>query len=88
MEHLEKFIDEYIEDHGITESRMMDFRDELNIREIINDIVNLLQEHCDKGFKEWEKWSDEYDDGYPSFIQLYKIRMLDRLMSDFNVRPY
>ena len=78
-------INSYIHEMNISDSRIMDFRDELREDELKRKIIKLIEEHCEMGFREWEGWSDEYDENYPHFIQLMKIHQMDMLFGEYNI---
>jgi len=78
-------INSYIHEMNISDSRIMDFRDELQESELKRKIIKLIVKHCEMGFKEWEKWSQEYDENYYHFIQLMKIYQMDMLFDEYNI---
>ena len=89
-ENYEEFIDEFCKNYDIVHDRYLDFRDELNEEELNIKIINLIEEHCEKGFKEWSKWGKEepYGDSeyYPIFIRFLKQRFLKNLWNSYQIR--
>ena len=85
MENIDKIIESYFRYFSVTPSTKEDFRDELQEDELRKKIIKLIEEHCEMGFKEWEKWSSEYDDFYPQFLQLLKIQQMDVLLGDYRI---
>ena len=85
MENIDKIIDSYCRFSSMSDSTKLDFRDELKEDELRKKIIKLIEEHCEMGFKEWEKWSSEYDDFYPQFLQLLKIQQMDMLLGEYRI---
>ena len=66
------------------------FSDEIKEEELNIKIINLIEEHCERGFKEWSKWGEEspYGDSeyYPIFIKFLKQRFLKNLWESYQIR--
>ena len=90
-EDYEKFIDEYCDNHSIRDDHYLDFTDELKLDELNVKIINLIEEHCETGFKEWSNFKDYNGDVYyPIFIKFLKQRYLSRLWKQYKISftPY
>ena len=85
MENIDKIIESYFRYFSMSDSTILDFRDELQEDELKKKIIKLIEEHCEIGFKEWEKWSSEYDNFYPQFLQLMKIQQMDMLLGEYRI---
>tara|TARA_B110000881_G_C18304788_1_gene378872 strand:- start:296 stop:583 length:288 start_codon:yes stop_codon:yes gene_type:complete len=91
MENYEKyetFIEEYCHEFDVVNDHYLDFTDELKFKELNMKIINLIEEHCEKGFKEWSnpEWSNFSSDVYyPIFIKFLKQRHLNRLWEEYNI---
>ena len=86
----EKFVEEFCNEYEIVHDRYLDFRDEIKEDELNIKIINLIEEHCERGFKEWSKWGEEspYGDSeyYPIFIKFLKQRFLKNLWESYQIR--
>tara|TARA_B110000881_G_scaffold219526_1_gene241660 strand:+ start:102 stop:395 length:294 start_codon:yes stop_codon:yes gene_type:complete len=92
-EEYEKFIDEYCDNHNIKDGHYMDFTDKLKFDELNVKIINLIEEHCETGFREWSNPEFDYyhcDDYYPIFIKFLKQRYLSQLWKQYKISltPY
>ena len=89
-EEYEVFIEEYCKEFDIVHDRYLDFSDELKEEELNIKIIYLIEEHCERGFKEWSKWGEEspysHSEYYPIFIRFLKQRFLKNLWNSYQIR--
>ena len=86
----EEFVEEFCNEYEIVHDRYLDFRDEIKEDELNIKIINLIEEHCERGFKEWSKWGEEspysHSEYYPIFIRFLKQRFLKNLWESYQIR--
>ena len=86
----EKFVEEFCNEYEIVHDRYLDFRDEIKEDELNIKIINLIEEHCERGFKEWSKWCEKspnsFNEYYPIFIRFLKQRFLKNLWESYKIR--
>ena len=89
-EEYEDFVEEYCKEHDLVYDSYLDFSDEIKEEELNIKIINLIEEHCERGFKEWSKWGEEspYGDSeyYPIFIKFLKQRFFNNLWKSYQIR--
>ena len=89
-EEYEDFVEGYCKEHDLVYDSYLDFSDEIKEEELNIKIINLIEEHCERGFKEWSKWGEEspYGDSeyYPIFIKFLKQRFLKNLWESYQIR--
>ena len=89
-EEYEIFIEGYCKENDIVHDSYLNFSDEIKEEELNIKIINLIEEHCERGFKEWTKWGEEsphsHSEYYPIFIRFLKQRFLKLLWESYKIR--
>ena len=89
-EEYEDFVEGYCKEHYLVYDSYLDFSDEIKEEELNIKIINLIEEHCERGFKEWSKWGEEspysHSEYYPIFIKFLKKRFLKNLWGSYQIR--
>ena len=87
MENFEKFYEYFIESEKIYDDHYYEFIDQIKIRDLERKIFKLIEEHCNNGFKEWSRWKGNYNNGYETFIRLFKHKNFMNLLTHYNIDP-
>ena len=88
-EEYEEFVDEFCKNYEIVHDSYCDFSDEIKLEELNIKIINLIEEHCERGFKEWSKWKEDsysHNEYYPIFIKFLKQRFFNNLWKSYQIR--